>query len=68
MENLITKVLNFLKAYGTSDNNMLNLTRFVFFSLVNGKHTDQPQKFGRLLWDIDDCNDEKEEADDLAER
>ena len=66
MENFITKVLYLLKAYGTCDNNMLDLTRFIFFSLVDGKHTDEPQKFGSLLWDIDDCDYEKEEADDLT--
>ena len=46
---------------------MFGLTRFVFFSFVNRKHTDESQQFGSLLWDVNDCDDEKEETNDLTE-
>ena len=67
MEDLIAKVLDLLKADGTCNNHMFSLTRFVFFSFVNRKHTDESQQFGSLLWDVNDCDDEKEEANDLTE-
>ena len=66
MKDLVAKVLDFLKAYRTCNDYMLNLTRFVFFSFVNRKHTNQSQQFGSLLRYINDCDDEKEEADDLS--
>ena len=46
---------------------MLGLTPFIFFSLVNRKHTDESKQFGSLLWDVNDCDDEKEKANYLTE-
>ena len=66
MEDLIAKVLDLLKAYRTCNDYMLNLTKFVFFSFVNRKHTDESQQLGSLLRYINNCDDEKEQADDLS--